>query len=1030
MIDDARSRRRQRAAQPASTGDSRSSTSSRSSCAAVTIVPVLYVFIGGFRTTAADQRRPGRAARPVDVRELRDVLTARATSGARCSTARSSPSARPLGVVIARRHGGVRARALRLPRTRRRCTRSSPPGCCSRSRSAILPLYPACCSNLGLHGTSLGVIIPQVAFALPTTIIILVPFLRAIPDELEDAAVIDGASRLGFFWRILLPLSEPRPRHGRRARLRRAAGTPTCCRCFISRQLPQDWRPLPLGVQTSRRSTRRTPARVLAFTSLAMMPALVFFTLARAPHRRRPHRGGQGIDDDASTTGDTDRRPAAPRPTSRRRPGRGARRRDDRSRRRSRSSYGVWVGAGHDGEEVAPHQHDMSERRRPRRAAARTGSASSPARSAPPRSTPALGALVAACAPSSGSSRRAASASRPSRTRSASPASPPGARPPTRCRWPGVRPSTRSSSSGWPPGSAPTCARSACTRASRPCSMSCATPAGAASRRPSARIRTSSARSAPPTCAGSSRPGVVATLKHFVGYSASKAGRNLAPVSIGPRERRRRAAAAVRDGDPRGRRALGDERVHRHRRRARPRPTPTLLTGLLRDTWGFEGTVVADYFAIAFLQHAARRRGGTGATPPRSRSHAGIDVELPTVKAFGAPLVAAVERRPPRRGRSSTAPCAACCAEGRARPARPGAGSPVPAGARGSRPRRSPESLRGTVDLDPPANRDLAREIAERAVVLLRNDGILPLAAPQRIAVIGPNADDPFAVLGCYSFPAHVGVQHPGSAASASSCRPCSPPCGPSSPTPRSTHVRGTTDRRRRDRRVRRGRRRGRGAPMSSCSRSATAPASSAAARAARAATPRASRCPGAQQDAARRASSRSGTPDGRDAARRPAVRARARRPRSAAAIVQTFFPGEEGTGAIARVLSGRVNPSGRLPVSIPPLPGGAAVDLPRRALGRAQRGVEHRPDGRVPFGHGLGYTTFDWSDAAADPATRSATDGEVAVSLRVRNAGERAGVEVVQLYLHDPVALGRAARAAAHRLRAGRARAGRSPRG
>ena len=54
-----------------------------------------------------------------------------------------------------------------------------------------------------------GVILPQIAFGLPTTIIILVPFLRAIPDEIQEAAVIDGCSRLGFFWRMVLPLSMP-----------------------------------------------------------------------------------------------------------------------------------------------------------------------------------------------------------------------------------------------------------------------------------------------------------------------------------------------------------------------------------------------------------------------------------------------------------------------------------------------------------------------------------------------------------------------------------------------------------------------------------------------------------------------------------------------------------------------------------------------------------------------------------------------------------------------------------------------------
>ena len=86
-------------------------------------------------------------------------------------------------------------------------------------------------AELGLLGTLAGVIIPQIAFALPMTIIILVPFLRAIPVELEDAASIDGTSRFGFFWRIVLPLSGPGLVTVGRARVRRAAGTPTCCRC-------------------------------------------------------------------------------------------------------------------------------------------------------------------------------------------------------------------------------------------------------------------------------------------------------------------------------------------------------------------------------------------------------------------------------------------------------------------------------------------------------------------------------------------------------------------------------------------------------------------------------------------------------------------------------------------------------------------------------------------------------------------------------------------------------------------------------
>ena len=125
--------------------------------------------------------------------------------------------------------------------------------------------------------TLAGVILPQIAFALPTTIIILVPFLRAIPDELEEAAAIDGASRLGFFWRMVLPLSLP--------------GLITVgILAFIG-----SWNSylLPLFILEQRRTASPCrsacrqfssqysvdTAQVLAFTSLAMIPALVFFTL-------------------------------------------------------------------------------------------------------------------------------------------------------------------------------------------------------------------------------------------------------------------------------------------------------------------------------------------------------------------------------------------------------------------------------------------------------------------------------------------------------------------------------------------------------------------------------------------------------------------------------------------------------------------------------------------------------------------------------------------------------------------------------
>jgi beta-xylosidase len=126
--------------------------------------------------------------------------------------------------------------------------------------------------------------------------------------------------------------------------------------------------------------------------------------------------------------------------------------------------------------------------------------------------------------------------------------------------------------------------------------------------------------------------------------------------------------------------------------------------------------------------------------------------------------------------------------------------------------------------------------------------------------------------------------------------------------------------------------------------------------------------------------------------------------PQRAAAIIQTFFPGEEGTGAIAGVLSGRVNPSGRLPVHVPATTGGQPWTYLAAPLGRLNSGSMLDPTPVFPFGHGIGFGQFSWADPAISAAT-VATDGTVEVSLTVTNGTDRGGTDVVQLYLHDPVA-------------------------
>ncbi|WP_371484525.1 glycoside hydrolase family 3 N-terminal domain-containing protein [Kitasatospora sp. NBC_00315] len=490
--------------------------------------------------------------------------------------------------------------------------------------------------------------------------------------------------------------------------------------------------------------------------------------------------------------------------------------------------------------------------------------------------------------------------------------------------------------------------------------------------------------------------GIIATLKHFAGYSASRAGRNLAPVGVGARELADVILPpfemAVRDGRPGsvmhaytdtdGIPSAADE---------------SLLTELLRDTWGFNGTVVADYFGIAFLKTLHGVAGSWGEAAGAALA-AGVDVELPTVKTFGRALLDEIAAgrvpeelvdRALRRVLVQKAELGLLDADWSATPAV--LVEPDPA---------DPRALRGTVDLDPAENRALAGEMAEQAVVLLSNDGTLPLSRPARIALIGPNADEPTAVLGCYAFPVHVGGQHPDT------------PLGIELPTLREALAAEFPD----SELVT-----ARGATVDGAGTEGFAEAVELARSADVVVLALGDRAglfgrgtsgegcdvesldlPGVQQqllDALLDA----GTPLVLTLlAGRPYALGRA--PGEAAAIVQAFFPGEEGTRAVAGVLSGRVNPSGRLPVSVPCRPGVQPSTYLAARLAQATEVSSTDPTPAYGFGHGLTYTDFEWSDLVVDAAL-TATDGEFELALTVRNTGLRAGVEVVQVYLHDPVA-------------------------
>jgi len=109
---------------------------------------------------------------------------------------------------------------------------------------------------------------------------------------------------------------------------------------------------------------------------------------------------------------------------------------------------------------------------------------------------------------------------------------------------------------------------------------------------------------------------------------------------------------------------------------------------------------------------------------------------------------------------------------------------------------------------------------------------------------------------------------------------------------------------------------------------------------------------------------------------------------------VQAFFPGEEGGPAVAGVLTGRVCPSGRLPVGVPRAPGGQPTTYLAPPLGRHSASSVVDPTSLYPFGHGLSYSTFDWEAVRVNgrPVGQDrleiATDGELTLSVAVRNTG------------------------------------------
>jgi raffinose/stachyose/melibiose transport system permease protein len=242
--------------------------------AIATLVPLLYAVLGGFRDTGQLSANPVGLPDPWVFSNYTDLIQSgtflrqlgNSSLIALVSTVLTVPLAALAAFVFAR--FAFRGRELFYT--------LFTVGLLFPVAIAIMPIF-IMVRNLGLLDNPLGVALPQAAFGLPMTIIILRPFFASIPSDLQDAAAIDGAGPFRFFWQILLPLSRP---------VLATVSVLAIVGSWNAFLLPlvvltdsAQWT-LPLGVTNYSQQYATDTARVLAFTTLSMVPALVFYAFA------------------------------------------------------------------------------------------------------------------------------------------------------------------------------------------------------------------------------------------------------------------------------------------------------------------------------------------------------------------------------------------------------------------------------------------------------------------------------------------------------------------------------------------------------------------------------------------------------------------------------------------------------------------------------------------------------------------------------------------------------------------------------
>jgi beta-glucosidase len=499
--------------------------------------------------------------------------------------------------------------------------------------------------------------------------------------------------------------------------------------------------------------------------------------------------------------------------------------------------------------------------------------------------------------------------------------------------------------------------------------------------------------------------GVVATGKHFVGYGMPAAGLNWGPVALGERELREvflwPFEAAIKEA------GLQSIMNAYHELDGVPcGASRRLLDTILRDEWGFTGVVVSDYFTIDELARTHGVAADLGGAAVLALE-AGIDVELPSTKGYGAPLRAALAA-----GRIDEALIDRSVARLLAMKF-----------ALGIFDQPYVDAARAPEVFDTPDQRALAREIARQSMVLLKNDGaLLPLERPLgSIALIGPNADNARALVGDYAYVCHIETLVEMRDEDNVFGMPIPDKLDLTTSFIHTPTILAMLRERLPDTAIHY-------APGCGIQERSTAGFAAAVAAASRAevalvvlgeksgltesctcgeARDRADLgLPGVQQELLE-AIHATGTPivlvlvGGRPLSIPWAAE-------HVPAILHAWLPGEEGAAAVVETLLGAANPGGKLPMSVP------------RTVGQVPIHYNHKPSGGRsfwkgayvdvsntplwPFGHGLSYTRFALGNLRVEQDAVP-TDGRIRLRVDVRNTGQRAGDEVVQLYVRDPQA-------------------------